>query len=92
VGAQPHQLGHPLDGPGAVTAWLGAQDTLLASAAATMSCRLAAMAVLTARPGGLAGVGQPRPTGQRWLRDRTNNPCETEGSRLTVKAVLSVTL
>lgn len=35
---------------------------------------------------------QPHQLGQRWLRDRTNNPCETEGSRLTVKAALSVTL
>jgi hypothetical protein len=31
VGAQPHQPAHPLGGP--LTGWLGAQDTLLASAA-----------------------------------------------------------
>jgi hypothetical protein len=52
-------LGTALGGP--LTAWLGAQNTLLASAAATMACGLAAIAILTARRRGLRGLRPAAP-------------------------------
>ncbi len=49
-------LGTALGGP--LTAWLGAQHTLLASAAATMACGLVALVILAARRRGLARLSR----------------------------------
>jgi MFS family permease len=68
-------LGTALGGP--LTAWLGAQNTLLASAAATMACGLAAIAVRTVRRRDRGQLSQVGPHGRA---DRNQDPPALLGS------------